>query len=235
MNEAPPGAAGALSSRPVATVKKKPKQRQKKKLDRTELLAQADRCRARGRRKRAIALYGLLLKQDPNDLAVHGKIAPLLAAAGLGDQAMASFRAAAAGHTSAGFVDRGIAVLRQAADAFPEDESLWTEIANFHVQRGRRGDAVAALSTGGERLLHGRFRPLGAKLLRRALELEPWNVKATLLLAKTLAKERRSDEAVALLEGLARRTGGGARRQALGLCFRLAPTPRRLLRWIAGR
>jgi Tfp pilus assembly protein PilF len=219
----------------VATVKKPRKKNPRKQLDRTELLVQADRCRARGRRKRAIALYGMVLKQDPNDLAVHGKIAPLLAAEGLGDQAMASFRAAAAGHTSAGFVDRGIAVLRQAVDAFPEDESLWVEIASFHVQRGRRGDAVAVLTTGGERLLHGRFRALGAKLLRRALELEPWNVKATLLLARTLDKERRSDEAIALLEGLARRTGGGARRQALGLCFRMAPTPGRFLRWIAGR
>lgn len=206
-----------------------------KPLDRTELLAQADRSRSRGRRKRAITLYAALLKQDPNDLSVHGKIAPLLAAEGLRDQSMASFRAAASGHTSAGFVDRGIAVLRQAADLFPEDESLWVEIANFHVQRGRRGDAVQVLSVGGERLLRTRFRALGAKMLRRALELEPWNPKATLLLAKTLARERRRDEAVALLDGLCRRVSGPSRREARGLSFRLSPSPSRLLRWITGR
>ena len=176
-----------------------------------------------------------LLKQDPNDLAVHGKIAPLLAAEGLRDPAMASFRAAANGHTTAGFVDRGIAVLRQAAELFPEEEELWVEVANFHVQRGRRGDEVAVLISGGERLLKSRYRPIGAKLLRRALELEPWNVKATLLLAKTLARERRREEAVVLLEGLAQRAGGLSRRKARGLAFRLAPTPGRLLRWIIGR
>ena len=213
----------------------KPSRRTKKKvLDRTEVLAQADRARSRGRRKRAILLYSALLKQDPNDLAVHGKIAPLLAAAGLREQAMASFRAAASGHTSAGFVDRGIAVLRQAADLFPEEEELWVEVANYHVQRGRRGDAVAVLTSGGERLLGGRFRPMGAKLLRRALELEPWNPKATLLLAKTLARERRRDEAIVLLEALCRRVGGLARRRARGLAFRLSPSPGRLLRWIVG-
>jgi tetratricopeptide (TPR) repeat protein len=212
----------------VATVKAG----KKKAWDRTELLAQADKSRARGRRKRAITLYRKLLEQDPNDLAVHAKLAPLLAAQGLSAEALASFRAAAAGQVAAGFADRGIALLRQAADVIPEDESLWTEVAAMHLQRGRRGDAVAILSAGGERLLGGRFRAVGAKLLRRALELEPWNAKATLLLAKTLARERRSGEAVALLDGLARRTGGQARRQARGLAFRISPSPGRLWRWI---
>lgn len=204
-------------------------------LDRTALLAQADRSRSQGRRKRAILLYAKLLQQDPKDLAVHGKIAPLLAAEGLRDQAMASFRAAADGHAAAGFVDRGIAVLRQAADLFPDDESLWVEVATFHVQRGRRGDAVAVLTEGGARLLPTRYRAIGAKILRRALEIEPWNPKAALLLAKTLARERRRDEAVALLEGLAQRIGGMGRRRARGLAFRLSPTPARLTRWITGR
>ena len=212
----------------------KPKPKAKRK-DRTELLAQAEKSRTRGRRKRAITLYRELLKQDPGDLTVHGRVAPLLAAEGLHDEAMASFRTAASGHAAAGFADRGIAVLRQAAELFPEDEPLWTELVSLHLQRGRRGDAVAVLLDGGERLLSGRFRPIGAKLLRRALELEPWNVKGTLLLARTLSKERRGGEAVALLEGLARRVGGKAQRQALGLAFRTSPSPARLWRWLAGR
>ena len=208
-------------------------QRKKKTWDRTELLAQADKSRTRGRRRRAISLYLKLLEQDPNDVTVHGKVAPLFAAEGMGPEAMASFRAAAAGHAAAGFADRGIAMLRQAADHFPEDESLWTEVANLHIQRGRRGDAGAALVAGGEKLLDGRYRSIGAKVLRRALEIEPWNVQATLLLAKTLAWERRRKEAVALLEGLARRTGGEARNPARRLAFRFSPTPGRLWRWLA--
>jgi len=86
---------------------------------------------------------------------------------------------------------------------------------------------------GGAKLLDGRYRPIGAKVLRRALELEPWNVQATILLAKTLGKERRKPEAVALLEGLARRTGGKARGQARRLAFWYAPTPARLWRWLS--
>jgi tetratricopeptide (TPR) repeat protein len=210
-------------------------QRKKKSHDRTELLAQADKSRTRGHRRRAITLYLRLLEQDPNDLTVHGRVAPLLAAEGKVAAAMASFRAAAAGHAAAGYAERGIAMLRQAADHFPEDESLWTEVASLHVMRGRRGDAVAALVAGGEKLLNGRYRPIGAKVLRRALELEPWNVAATILLAKTLARERRRTEAVALLEGLARRTEGEARIQARRLAFRYSPTPGRLWRWLSRR
>lgn len=213
---------------------KKPAKK-KAPLDRTALLAKADKARAVGRRKRAILLYAKLIEQDPKDLAVHAKIAPLLAAEGLREPAMASFRAAADGQAAAGFVDRGIALLRQAAGLFPDEESLWVEVAAFHVQRGRRADAVAVLTEGGRRLLPTRYRAVGAKLLRRALEIEPWNVRAALLLAKTLAKERRKEEAIALLEGLAQRIGGMGRRNARGLAFRLSPTPARLARWILGR
>jgi tetratricopeptide (TPR) repeat protein len=205
----------------------------KKRHDRNELLAQADRSRAKGRRRRAITLYQQLLAREPNDLGVLGKVAPLLAAEGRRDEAMAAFRAAADGHLAAGFVDRGIAVLRLAADAFPEDEQLWVELANLNLKRGKRGDAVAVLVAGGERLLEGRYRAVGAKVLRRALELEPWHARGTLLLARTLAGERRKAEAVALLEGLARRTGGAARAEAWRLAFWYGPTPRRLWRWLA--
>jgi thioredoxin-like negative regulator of GroEL len=214
-------------------VAKAPPRKKKKVYDRTELLAQADKSRARGQRRRAVTLYLTLLQQDPNDLTVHGKVAPLLAAEGKREAAMASFRSAATGHAASGFVDRGIAVLRQAAEHFPEDETLWTEVADLHMMRGRRGDAVAALIAGGERLLEGRFRPIGAKVLRRALELEPWNVSATILLARTLAKEKRRQEAVVLLEGLARRTGGKARGRARRLAFWYSPSPRRLWRWLS--
>ena len=69
-------------------------------------------------------------------------------------------------------------------------------------------------------------------MLRRALELEPWQAEATVLLAKTLARARRKGEAVKLLEGLATRTRGPALRRTRGLAFRLSPTPASLWRWL---
>jgi tetratricopeptide (TPR) repeat protein len=203
----------------------------KKRFDRSEELAAADRARARGRRKQAIAGYRRILTVDPNDLAVHGKIAPLLARNGRRAEALASFRAAADGHLRAGFADRAVALFRQAAELFPDEEPLWTEAAKLHLQRGRRGDAVAVLVAGGRTLSRTRHRPVGAKLLRRALDLEPWQPDATMLLARVLARDRRKSEAVALLDELSSRVRGKLRRLARGLAFRISPTPANLWRW----
>jgi Tfp pilus assembly protein PilF len=204
----------------------------KKKLDRAETLAAADRARIRGRTGRAIGLYRQILAQDPGDMAVHAKVAPLLARTGARADALASFRAAAAGQVRAGFADRAVALYRQAAETFPEEEGLWTEAAKLHLQRGRRGDAVAVLVTAGRRLSGSRQRAVGAKLLRRALDLEPWQPDATHALARILARDRRGEEAQALLDGLAARVRGKLLRRTRRLAFRLSPSPGTLWRWV---
>jgi tetratricopeptide (TPR) repeat protein len=206
--------------------------RKRKPFDRDATLAAADRARARGRRRKAIALYRKVLEADPRDLAVHGKIAPLLARAGRRDDALASFRIAADGQVRAGFADRAISVLRQAAEPYPEEHGLWEEIARLHLLRGRRGDAVAALVDAGSRLRPTRHVDAAEKVLRLALEIEPWQPEATLLLARTLARAGRRGEALALLDGLASRVRGGLHRRTRRLAFRISPTPRNLWRWI---
>ncbi|ACG71421.1 conserved hypothetical protein [Anaeromyxobacter sp. K] len=201
-------------------------------IDRTATLALADRARARGRRRKAVALYQRVLAQHPDDLAVHGKVAPLLAARGDRDGALRSFRAAIDGHRRAGFVDRALAVLAQATEAFPRDDALWDEMANLELSRGRRADAVAALVRGGRTLLAARALGPAERLLHTAGRLEPWHGEATLLLARAWARSGRRRDAVRLLEGLAERTGGRTRAAARALALRLSPTPSRLWRWL---
>ncbi len=200
--------------------------------DRAEVLAAADRARVRGRRRKAVALYRQVLAVLPEDLAVHGKLAPLLAASGEREEALASFRKAAAGHERSGFVDRALSVLGQAADRFPEVESLWEELARLHLSRGRRASAVGALTRGGAGHLARRQLAKAERLLGRAAQLEPWHPEATLLLARVKSRAGRRDEALVLLDGLAARTGGRARARARRLAFRLSPTPMRLWRWM---
>lgn len=205
--------------------------RKTKAFDRTELLARADRARARGRRRRAIALYRKVLDAAPNDLATHAKIAPLLARAGRKAEALASFNAAASGQQKAGFADRAISLQLQAAEFFPEEYVLWDDVAKLHLVRGRRADAIAALVDGGRRLHRTSELATAAKLLRRALELEPWHVAATMLLARVYARGKRAPDALALLDGLSARVRGKALRRARRLAFRISPTPANLWRW----
>jgi tetratricopeptide (TPR) repeat protein len=200
--------------------------------DRNELVALANRARARGRVKQAIAGYRKALELAPGDLAIHASLAPLLARRNQKDEALRSFALAADGQLKLGFTDRAISLHRQAADTFPEELALWQELTRVYLLRDRRADAVAALLAGGDRLRRTRHLEVGIQVVRRALELEPRQVQATLLLARLLARGRRKGEALQLLDGLDPRTGGATLRQARRLAFRLSPSPRRLWRWL---
>lgn len=200
--------------------------------NRRELLAEADQARASGRRRQAITGYRKVLEQHPEDLTVHARVAPLLAASGDRAGALKSFRTAAEGQSKAGFHERSLSLLIQAAEHFPDEEPLWPEIARLHLQRGRRAEAVAALTGGGWRLYLSRQYPVAERVLRLALELGPEDADAAAILARTLRRAGRKAEGIALLEQLAAHTGGRRLTAVRGLLFRFQPTPRRLWGWM---
>jgi tetratricopeptide (TPR) repeat protein len=205
----------------------------KKPFNRIEAMASADRHRAKGNRRRAITGYRKVLAVDPSDVTVHGKLAPLLAETGQMGEALASFHLAAHGHLQAGFVDRAIAVYVQAAAFFPLEVNLWEELGGLYQGRGRRMDAVNAYLNGGRKLAASAGqRADAARLLGRALGLEPWHPAATLALAKVFAADGRRDEARTLLATLVTRIRGKELRRARGALFRLSPTPKNAVLWV---
>lgn len=209
----------------------------KEPYDRTRTLAQAETARSQGRTDKAIKLYRAVLAKEPNDAVVHGKIAPLLARRKkLRGEALASFRLAAQGQLKAGFTDRANALYVQAAALFPLETELWEEIARLDQVRGRRADAIEALMEGAGHL--GKTKPTrleATRLLRKALEMEPWHLEATLRLARLLARDREKEEALALLEDIAGRVRGRARHRVRRAIFRISPSPANAWRWVARR
>ena len=207
----------------------------KKPYDRSQTLAEAEKARGQGRAAKAVKLYRAVLAKEPNDAVVHGKIAPLLARKKKHrGEALASFRLAAQGQLKAGFTDRAIALYVQAAAFFPLETELWEEIARLDQMRGRRADAIESLMEGAGHL--GRMKPTraeAARLLRKALEMEPWHLEATLHLARLLARDREKEEALALLEDIAGRVRGKGRRRVRRAIFRISPTPGNAWRWLA--
>jgi Tfp pilus assembly protein PilF len=198
---------------------------------RVERLAAADRARARGRVRTAVAGYRLVLAEHGDDPHVHGKMAPLLARLADADGARESFRCAAAGHARAGFLDRALAVYVQARAAFPLEPDFHAEAARIHLVRGRRADAALALAAGGRAL--GRTRPADAvEMLRGALALHPAHLEATLALAPLLCREGRRGEAVEQLEALAPDARGPALRRVRWALFRAAPSAASAWRWL---
>lgn len=199
---------------------------------RSEIVAAADKARARGRVKKAVEGYRQALASDPTDPSVNVKLGPLLAR--LGDEAGGAhcFRTAAKRHLDAGFTDRAVAVNVAAAAVFPLDAGFRLEVARLNLLRGRRQDSVAALLEGGTALAKARKWEASISLLQRALEIEAWHLDACLALAPALHRAGRSAEGRALLDGLDVRIRGPARRRVRWAAFRLSPGLRTFWRWL---
>jgi Tfp pilus assembly protein PilF len=199
---------------------------------RAEVLAAADKARARGRVKKAVAGYRKALESDPTDPSVNVKLGPLLAKLGEREGGAACFRIAAKRHLEQGFVDRAAGVNVAATGVFPLDAGFRLELARINVLRGRKLDAVATLLDGGRSLARAGRPDAAASLLARALDLEPWHLEAGLALVPILARAGREPDARRLVEGLESRTRGPALRRIRWVRFRVWPGVRTFWRWI---
>lgn len=199
---------------------------------RAETIEAADKARARGRVKRAVSLYQEALRAQPDDPTVNARLAPLLARVGDAEGGARAYRKAVEAHLQAGFVDRAAGVVAAAAGTFPLDAGFRLEAARLNLHRGRRQDAVNGLVDGGRALRRARRWEAAASLLRRALELEPLHVEATLALAPVVAATGGTAEARAMLARIEGHARGHALARVRWAVVRLRPTPVALWRWL---
>lgn len=190
---------------------------------RSEIVAAADKARARGRVRKAIAGYRKALESDPSDPSINVRLAPLLAKIGDREGSARCFRTAAKKHLDAGFTDRAAAVNLAATAVFPLDPGFRLELARLNVLRGRKQDAVATLVEGARAIGRAGRPDAAAALLKRALDIEPWHLEACLVLVPLLWKSGHADAARQFLDGLESRCRGRALRRVRWIAFRLSP------------
>jgi tetratricopeptide (TPR) repeat protein len=200
--------------------------------NRTELLSQAARARARGRRKKAIALYLRVLDNEPDNDVLHKRVAQLLAQSRRMDEALEHYRKAADGLVRRGFQDHAIAVYRESLHFEPRVTWVWTRVAALEAARGYVGDAVETLRNGARCFRSRKDRPQAIALLEQAHRLDPGSADAALDLAHHHAKERRHAYAYAILEEVIPHARGKARRRLRARQLYLRPTPLALARWL---
>ena len=200
--------------------------------DRGDWLSQVSRARARGRRKKAIALYRRVLANEPENDALHKRVAQLLTQSKQIDEALEHYRKAADGLVRRGFQDHAIAVYRESLHFQPRETWVWTRVATLEAERGYGGDAVETLRSGARCFRARKARPQANALLEQAHRIAPHSADAALDLAALRAKERRHAYVCSILEETVPQVQGRARRRLRARQLNLRPTPRALARWM---
>ncbi len=154
------------------------------------------------------------------------------ASAGLPTTAAPAASAAVPAPLSASQVERGIARAREAVEKDPKDAAGWAMLAHSHEMAGRFDEAAKAYRQllalrPQDAQVHADFADaLGvaqrgslqgepARLIVKALQFDPGNLKALVLAGKEAFERKRYAEAVALWERALKTTPDGALRQPI--------------------
>lgn len=200
--------------------------------DRKRLLAEANRELQDGNERAAIVLYRRVLLEEPRNVAVALKAAPLLARTGGGFEAWQLFRMASQELMRARRREECLAALKEACRCVPHEFEAWRLRSELELKIGREDAAFETLLEGRRafRQPHGRAQAIA--LLERARQIEPWDVEVGLDLAQLYAKTEQKHAALELLELLALRAEAHDARRIGALRFRITLAPRDLGAWI---
>ncbi|MDH3520925.1 MAG: tetratricopeptide repeat protein [Myxococcales bacterium] len=204
----------------------------KRGYDRRRVLEEAERARARNKRRQAIALYRWILAVEPNNAELHAKLAPLLAETGQSFDAWRSYRVTATAALREARDDKALAIYREAAERLPRELQAWQGLAQLLAKQGNTSEAVAVLLKGSQNFRRSSLRPEAIHLLRRARCIDAWHFDAVFELSRHLARAGQREEARMLLDGLAERSSGEPLRRVRGAQFRLDRSLAAAWRWL---
>ena len=200
--------------------------------DRTKVLRDASRAQAKGRIKKAIALYRQILMVESNNAELHAKVAPLLARTGQYFDAWRSFRTAARNLVRIDRLDHALGTYREALRYLPHEIDAWLAVADIEVKLGRGRDAVKTLRQGRRHFRARHLRPQAICLLRSARTIDPLNGETVIDLARLLAKAKQRDEAELILNELASRSRGRLLRRIRAVQWRMTRTLENTWLWM---
>ncbi len=165
------------------------------------LFSDANRARAKGRAQRAIALFRELLCEEPDDLDVLLRLAPLLAREGEAFEAWSLYRRACKCLLAAGRHEACLSAFREANRVLPYEFEAWRLTAELERKLGRERAAFETLLEG-RRQFRTRFvRAQAIALLELAREIHAWDHAVVLDLARLYVQSGQRASALRLLDG----------------------------------
>ena len=177
-----------------------------------QLLTEAHRARNKGRNRAAIRLYKRILIENPQNLEVAMRVAPMLAIAGEAFEAWQLYRRAALDFAREKHFAECLTVYREACRFVPYEFDAWRLCAELQLKMNRPEGAFETLVDGRMHFGGPNTRAQAIALLSRARTIEPWDDDLLLDLAGLYASNDQSDVALELLGTLACRVSGKALR-----------------------
>lgn len=197
-----------------------------------QLLSEAHRARSRGRGRAAIRLYRRILVENPANLEVALRVAPMLACAGEAFEAWQLYRRVAIEYARQRQFGECLNVYREACRFVPREFEAWRLCAELQLRMKKPEGAFETLVEGRMHFGGPTTRGQAIALLVRAREIEPWDDDLLLDLAGLYAANDQGDLALELLSTLACRVSGRRLRRVRALQLRLSFSPRYALLWL---
>ena len=197
-----------------------------------QLLTQAHRARNNGRDRAAIRLYRRILIENPRNIEVALRVAPMLAWAGDAFEAWQLYRRVALELARMKKYSECLAVYREACRFVPYEFEAWRLCAELQLKMKKTDGAFETLVDG--RMYFGgpNTRAQAIALLTRAREIEPWDDDLLLDLAKLYAANDQGDLALELLTTLSCRVQGAMLRRVRLMQMRLTLSFRFAFLWL---
>jgi len=197
-----------------------------------QLLTEAHRARNRGRNRAAIRLYKRILIENPQNLEVALRVAPMLAMAGEDFEAWQLYRRAALEYARGKQFTECLGVYREACRFVPYEFDAWRLCAELQLKLNRPEGAFETLVDGRMHFDQPNTRAQAIALLSRARTIEPWDDDLLIDLAQLYARTDQIDTALELLGTLACRVNGRALRNVRFLQWKLTLSFRDFGLWI---
>ena len=203
--------------------------------DRKRILARAADAVRKGKGRKAIRAYQLVLAVEPNDVAVHRKIVELLVEARMESDALRSFGVLLAVEERGGNHARALALCGEALAAFPKRIELWERSARIRIDCGRKAEALETLAQARQQFRRRGERKSALRIALWAHSLAPSDVELGLDSCWLLRRCGRRDEARRTLGELAERTRGADLLRVRWRLLLTSPGWRTLRAWLAAR
>jgi pilus assembly protein FimV len=168
-----------------------------------------------GFNSKAIAIYKKIAKLAPQELAPLERLADLYVQQGVLSEARPLFLQIAEAHLKANKAQKAVEVLHRLLDVEPENPRVQMRLAELYNVMGQKKEAAQTYFNYAQRLFDRGDQAEAAKLIERALEVEPGHADALLLKGKVLSDSTKPENAVSLLEQHPEADAGGEVTQQL--------------------